>query len=539
MVNLQEQLATGKRLRKPSDNPIDVANTIKLSTKHAQLNQYKRNIEDGLAVMGVASSAMQSMNEMLHRARELAVQAANGTYTNSDRMYMQQEIDQIFRQMMSVVNTQFKGNYVFNGTNTKTAPYLLQTSGSELTDYTNRTMATYGEELDISVRTAEDHNVDDVIFLDYALSTLKIGDTVQLTWSSTNADIDRTALNNIFPETFPLDTFDIRGTTFHKDVDYAVDHKTGKISILSESFRDALNTTPFTDRIADTGIAIAEVDPTTGDTEYLDIQYSITNTFQIIDGKFGDTIRNIFPGSFSIKIGDREYIEGFGEHKPAFYDEDGILQPGENDFDFSIDYETGKITIYNMDLMRDMRPEWLGGPDQSIDPDAPDNLYKHGQLQINFDYIERGTNVYGDRVSSQGDILRAIEQGITVPINIGADDMLRDTRSGNEMVGVLLRFSQALLKDDRDGIQNALDELTTMYDTILNSQSDIGARIYRFELTLQRNDEQNIEVLAQKSALEDADLAEVISRLLLAENVYQASLQAAMRVIQPSLANYM
>jgi flagellar hook-associated protein 3 FlgL len=120
-----------------------------------------------------------------------------------------------------------------------------------------------------------------------------------------------------------------------------------------------------------------------------------------------------------------------------------------------------------------------------------------------------------------------------------ADEMLRDKRSGNEMVGVFLRYSQALLKDDREGIQHALDELSTMYDAILNSESEMGARIYRFELTLQRNGEQFVEVSAQSSALEDADLAEVISKLLLAENVYSAALQAAMRVIQPSLANYM
>jgi flagellar hook-associated protein 3 FlgL len=67
----------------------------------------------------------------------------------------------------------------------------------------------------------------------------------------------------------------------------------------------------------------------------------------------------------------------------------------------------------------------------------------------------------------------------------------------------------------------------------------MGAKIYRLELTHERNGEQTVEVLSQQSALEDADLAEVISKLMLAENVYNAALQAAMRVIQPSLANYM
>jgi len=78
-----------------------------------------------------------------------------------------------------------------------------------------------------------------------------------------------------------------------------------------------------------------------------------------------------------------------------------------------------------------------------------------------------------------------------------------------------------------------------MYDAVLNSQSKMGAQIYRFELTEQRNGEQAIEVGGQVSSLADADLSEVISRLMLAESVYNAALQAAMRVLQPSLANYM
>jgi flagellin-like hook-associated protein FlgL len=550
MVSLQEQLSTGKRLTKPSDNPVDVANDIKLRTKQTQLKQYKRNIEDGLAVMGVASSAMGSMNELLHRARELAVQAANGTYTDSDRVYMQQEVDQIFRQMMSVVNTQFKGNYVFNGTNTKTPPYIIATSDSELPDYINRSMATYGSELDFSVIDAA-IDVDPAssysIYLEYGLSKLKVGDTVQLKWTMesnpayVNANIDGKALNNVFEDSFPLDTYAVDGQTFTKGHDYEVDYKNGKIAIITEHFRDALNSVLPADRVTKTGIGYA--DYTTSATNGGSLQYSMTNTFQIIGGKFGETIDNIFPGSLKINIGSREYIEGYGEFKGGYYEvlEDGshVYRKGENEYDYSVDYESGKVTIHNMDLLRDMRPDWLIDPSNLNPPPNPDSMYQAGKLQLHFDYITRGTNIYGDKVASQGDILRAVEEGITIPINTRVNDLLHDRASGNEMVGVLLRYSQALMKDDRNGIQQALSELTNMYDATLNSQSQMGAKIYRLELTHERNGEQTVEVLSQQSALEDADLAEVISKLMLAENVYNAALQAAMRVIQPSLANYM
>jgi len=736
MVGLQEQLSTGKRLSKPSDDPVDVANLIKLRAKEAQLGQYKRNIQDGLAVMGVAASAMASMNELLHRSRELAVQAANGTYTDSDRLYMQQEVDQLFRQMMSVVNTQFKGTYIFNGTNGNIPPYKIASSGSERADYESRTMATFGTVFarkadgkewntanvpDPAVVTAASRDPGDFLYLNYASNNLRIGDKVQLTWNAADPRVNGSSLQYIYPETLPLDKITI-GTppndrTFTNGVnedktfttgqftvgapsqlfrdgglspnpvrnittgsvsitasnggptytlvegkdytinyasgtftilnsaygaydldikyridgeqgDYSVDYVTGEISVLSEDFRDALNAIPNINRsVLGVGATIPssvynQMPPLPSAPNGL--TYRTSNVFQIVEGKLGDDIRDIFPGSMTIKIGNKEYIEGHGEYQPDYYDKDGVLQPGKNKYDYSVDYETGLITVYNTDLMRDMRPEWLGGPaasttftstvsgvtgastaanpiqlyyypnipatnnidlanvtvtvkgvpltagtDYTIDPvngtfsvvpgsryddintqfkiefgvlnptDPPNNMYRLNQLQITFDYITRGVDIYGDKVTSQNDILRSIEEGIVVPINIGADALLKDVRSGNEMVGTLLRYSQALLKDDRDGIQNALDELSTMYDAVLNSQSQMGAKIFRFELTEQRNGEQTIEVGQQVSSLGDADLAEVISKLMLAESVYNAALQAAMRVLQPSLANYM
>jgi len=664
LVGLQEQLSTGKRLRKPSDDPVDVANTIKLRAKEAQLGQYKRNIQDGLALMGVAASSMASMNDLLHRARELAVQAANGTYNESDRKYMQQEVDQIYRQMMSVVNTQFKGSYIFNGTNGNVPPYKIVSSGVDRMDYENRTMATFGNffeytnpasyqpdvglvtgttavSKDALTNTLVSHEDNgDTIYMEYASSHMRIGDKVQLKWNSVDPLINDNSLRYIYPETLPLDelyvsvtengvsrierftnginTFPIAGgllaagfeqlaflpggtaarhitpgtvkvtaagyvdalvegrdyrvdyetgvftmltnkygtadleVKFQTDngrIDYEVDYVTGQISVLSEEFRDALNNVQrLGDKRTDTAIgARAGIPPTTGSVGYNDtvingkangLIYRSDNKFQIVEGKFGEAIRNIFPGSMKIQIGNKTYVEGHGEYQPDYYDQEGVLQKGKNKFDFEVDYETGLITVYNTDLLRDMRPDWLGGPDPK-DPNSPPGMYKISQLQMSFDYITRGVDMYGDHVTSKGEIYRVLEEGIVVPVNIGADALLKDARSGNDMVGTLLRYSQALLKDDRDAIQSALDELTTMYDAVLNSQSQMGAKIFRFELTEQRNGEQTVEVGQQVSALADADLAEVISRLMLAESVYNAALQAAMRVLQPSLANYM
>ncbi|GBU22470.1 flagellar hook-associated protein FlgL [Fibrobacteres bacterium R8-0-B4] len=425
LVGLQEQLSTGKRLRKASDDPVDVANTIKLRAKEAQLGQYKRNIQDGLAVMGVGASAMASMNELLHRARELAVQAPNGTYNDSDRLYMQQEVDQIFRQMMSVVNTQFKGTYIFNGTNGNIPPYKIASSGSERMDYENRTMATFGTVFarkadgydwdthnipDPGLVTAAGHTLNnDTLYLNYAKNNRRIGDKVQRAWRRGSKPpvegVNGRRLQYIYPETLPLDEITIGGRTFSNGVyrsnipagtvtsaltpvqlytgsggtipvrnivagsveitatdsggnvftmkegqdysinyatgtftvlnpayaaapyykfdvkyriegekgDYELDYVTGQISILSEDFRDALNSIPNIDRPTLTAIDRTVYDPATpllGAPNGL--TYRTDNVFQIVEGKFGDDIRDIFPGSMKIKIGDKECNAGHG-----------------------------------------------------------------------------------------------------------------------------------------------------------------------------------------------------------------------------------
>jgi len=590
MFNLQEQLATGKRLRKPSDDPTDVANALKLRTKQTQNKQYKRNIEDGLAIMGIASSAMNSMNEMLHRMRELAVQAANDTNATADRQYIQQEVDQLSRQMLSVINTQFKGDYIFNGTQSKVPPYEIKASKAELTNYLQSTMATYGG--DYIKNYAIDNDLNDYVYLDYHNQpALEVGDKIQMKWSNTGSAIDPDnddAAINFLPDSLIIDpatgerimdTIDIGGETFRKyngiddpddlnyisDPDYVIDYRTGEVTVLSTKFRDALrdefgSPTPV--------VAIPDVAsrPTSWPADFT-FKYSTTNTVQIIGGKTGAPIENLFPGSLKIKIGDKEYLEGFGEYYPGYYDKDGVFHDEDkNVYDYSVDYKTGKITIYNLDLLNDMRPpvpvdgqfkyDYRANKnsqyyDSRMDPNHADydadfvadfnksTQYRHGQFELTFEYLERGVNVYGEKVASHGEIYRAIEEGIKVNINIGVDELLRDKWTGNEMIGVMMRYSEALHTDDRDGIQNAITELTTMYDAVLNSQSQMGARIYRLELTLTRNEEQSVEVGTQLTSLEDADLADVISKMMLAQNVYNAALQAAMRVIQPSLANFM
>lgn len=126
LSNLQETIATGRRLNRPSDDPVDVVNDMELRSRLSALKQYRRNIDDGLAFMGVTDTALVSMNDLNQRIRELSIQANNGTLTGEERKYIGLEVDQLLRQLISLIDTTYKGEYIFGGTNNHVAPYTIE-----------------------------------------------------------------------------------------------------------------------------------------------------------------------------------------------------------------------------------------------------------------------------------------------------------------------------------------------------------------------------------------------------------------------------
>jgi flagellar hook-associated protein 3 FlgL len=126
MSKLQDQLASGKKINSPSDDPVGVVYALRY---HAYINhneQFKTNANDASSFIDFTDSTLSQINEVLQRARELAVQGANGTLTSDDRNAIKNEVDQLYDQLVQLGNTQFNGKYIFNGSKTDLSPYKPQ-----------------------------------------------------------------------------------------------------------------------------------------------------------------------------------------------------------------------------------------------------------------------------------------------------------------------------------------------------------------------------------------------------------------------------
>ncbi len=123
MRKLQEQLSSGKEIRRPSDDPFRVARTMELTSGISLNDRYKKNIEEGLGWLETTETAIGQMGDVLHRIRELTVQAGNATYNEGQRTPILMEVEQLKEQLMQIGNTAFDGRYIFGGDKTTNKPF--------------------------------------------------------------------------------------------------------------------------------------------------------------------------------------------------------------------------------------------------------------------------------------------------------------------------------------------------------------------------------------------------------------------------------
>ena len=127
----QEQISTGKRVNKPSDDPVAAARILKLDQELSRIETYQRNA--GLAEnrLQQEESALAGSVDVIQRIRELTVQAGNGSLSPNDRKSISSEMKERIGQLANIANTRdASGEYIFSGFQGSTAAFGKDASGS-------------------------------------------------------------------------------------------------------------------------------------------------------------------------------------------------------------------------------------------------------------------------------------------------------------------------------------------------------------------------------------------------------------------------
>lgn len=120
----QEQLASGKKIAKPSDDPALAAAVNNLQSKMAENERYMTNLDRVMSTMQMQETAVASGVEQLNRFKVLAVQGANDTYSDDDRRSVAIEMRELIAGIVDVANMRnVDGAYLFSGFDQQQRPF--------------------------------------------------------------------------------------------------------------------------------------------------------------------------------------------------------------------------------------------------------------------------------------------------------------------------------------------------------------------------------------------------------------------------------
>ncbi|MFY9514448.1 MAG: flagellar hook-associated protein FlgL [Rubrivivax sp.] len=152
----QDQLTSGKRVNSASDDPVAAARAERALAAMVRSEANQRALEASRNVMQQAEAAMGDAGELIQQARELVLNAGNGSFADSDRKSLASALKGIRDQLLSVSNrTDGAGSFVFAGQGTDSPPFVDTPTGVVYRGVQGRTDAPSDEPLPLSVDGAK------------------------------------------------------------------------------------------------------------------------------------------------------------------------------------------------------------------------------------------------------------------------------------------------------------------------------------------------------------------------------------------------
>lgn len=134
MAEQQNQLSTGRKINKPSDDPVGVTYSLRYRSELSANDQYSRNVDAALGWLDTTDSVMSQAEDVMNRLKELAVQASTGTNPQSALDSIASEFRELKKQLSDLGNTQINGKFIFNGQTYDIKPYDSNDPASAETD---------------------------------------------------------------------------------------------------------------------------------------------------------------------------------------------------------------------------------------------------------------------------------------------------------------------------------------------------------------------------------------------------------------------
>ena len=209
-----EKLSSGYKINRAADDAAGLSISEKMRKQIRGLTQASANAEDGISAVQTAEGALQEVTDMLQRMNELAVQAANGTQSETDRSYIQDEVNQLVTEIDRVSETtKFNEIYLLKGDSTATKGYsysYTKATGGGTAATASATMATDAATGTTAIVNFETDKVTNAEANDFLKSLKNQGLTITTSNGKTSVKLNGDAANNYKVVTTDDDEFEVQ-----------------------------------------------------------------------------------------------------------------------------------------------------------------------------------------------------------------------------------------------------------------------------------------------------------------------------------------
>lgn len=123
MNNTQEQMSTGRKINRPSDDPVGVTYSLRYRSELSSNEQYQKNVDSTISWLDFNDTVLDQTTNVMQRLRELTVQASTGSNPQSALDSINQEVKELKEQLVDIANSKLNGKYIFNGQTYDVKPY--------------------------------------------------------------------------------------------------------------------------------------------------------------------------------------------------------------------------------------------------------------------------------------------------------------------------------------------------------------------------------------------------------------------------------
>lgn len=492
---LSTQMSSGKKISRPSDDPVVAIRALRLRSNVTEVTQYySKNIPDAESWLSVTEEALKNLSEILTDMIKQCTKGANGDLTSTDRQTILEQLKALGDEVYSTGDADYAGRYVFTGYRTDT-PLSFQTAEEKKYTITEQLDKDAADQVTvITTKAADGTDVMDMTVNNYQDINVSKEDVqaveayrIRLSYD----DCDDTAPTLTYQELQADGSYQTRTITAEVRHDYE---------------------DPYQEIAEATGVKALFV-PETGELLLSKDAYD-----QLMTTKDDAATADVDEGEIRVTYEKSDWIKG--DLRPEHY------------FYCQTDAGTDEEITYNASYLT------ANAQRQEIEYDVGFNQ----TIRVNSTADECFQHGIGREVDDLVDALQDVVDTEKIVANL---ENLLEESSGTEAEEIQekLDVAQKALELQEDKLQKMFEHgITTMQgylDDVNLSITATGTRSSKLQLIENRMQTQKTTFETLKSENEDIDITEVIINLTSAKLTYEASLLATGKIAQTSLLQYL